>query len=204
MSPETLVAAILTFCIFSFLYKENPFYRFAEHLLLGISVGYFVVIAFNTTVIPKFITPLFKEGRLLFILPGILGLLMFSRFSTRWSWLSRISLAVIIGAGAGVAIPATLSAQIFSQMKASMLILDFSSLGSLVSNLIILAAICSVLLYFFFSKEQKGWFGGVTKVGIYFLMIFFGATFGYTVMSRISLLIGRVQFLLGDFLRLIQ
>ena len=47
------------------------------------------------------------------------------------------------------------------------------------------------LLYFYFSKEHKGVFGKVTKVGIYFLMISFGASFGFAVMGRISLLIGR-------------
>jgi hypothetical protein len=47
------------------------------------------------------------------------------------------------------------------------------------------------LLYFFFSKEHTGNFGKVTRVGIYFLMISFGASFGFAVMGRISLLIGR-------------
>jgi len=36
-------AALLTLAIFSFLYKENPIYRFAEHLLVGVSAGYYLV-----------------------------------------------------------------------------------------------------------------------------------------------------------------
>ncbi len=51
------------------------------------------------------------------------------------------------------------------------------------------------LVYFFFSKEHKGWFGGLAKLGIYTLMIGFGASFGYTVMARISLFIQRVQYI---------
>jgi hypothetical protein len=35
-------------------------------------------------------------------------------------------------------------------------------------------------------------------------MIGFGATFGYNVMGRISLLIGRFQFLFADWLKLIH
>jgi hypothetical protein len=35
-------------------------------------------------------------------------------------------------------------------------------------------------------------------------MVAFGAAFGYTVMARISLLIGRMQFLLGDWLHLMH
>lgn len=198
MDIGTLVAAFLTLCIFSFLYKDNPFYKFAEYLLVGISVGYFLVTAVNTTVMPKLILPLFKQGNLIYLIPGILGLLMFTRFSTKLSWLSRISLALVIGAGAGVSIPAVMQAQIMAQMKASMT--SFAS----INGLIIVLAISTILIYFFFSKEHKGWFGGTAKIGIWFLMIFFGATFGYAVMSRISLLIGRMQFLLGDFLGVIK
>lgn len=59
------------------------------------------------------------------------------------------------------------------------------------------------LVYFFFSKEHTGLvFGGLARVGIWFLMIAFGGSFGFTVMGRISLLIGRIQFLLGDWLHL--
>ena len=198
MNIGTLIAVFLTLCIFSFLYKDNPFYKFAEHLLVGISVGYFLVTAVNTTVLPKLISPLFIQGNLIYIIPGILGFLMFARFSPRLSWLSRISLALIIGAGAGVSIPAVMQAQIMAQMKASMV--SFVS----INGIIVVLAISTTLIYFFFSKEHKGWFGGTAKVGIWFLMIFFGATFGYTVMSRISLLIGRMQFLLGDFLGIIK
>jgi hypothetical protein len=198
MDIGTLIAVFLTLCIFSFLYRDNPFYKFAEYLLVGISVGYFLVTAVNTTVLPKLILPLFQQGNLIYIIPGILGFVMFARFSPRLSWLSRISLALVIGAGAGVSIPAVMQAQIMAQMKASMV--SFVS----INGIIIVLAISTTLVYFFFSKEHKGWFGGTAKIGIWFLMIFFGATFGYTVMSRVSLLIGRMQFLLGDFLGIIK
>jgi hypothetical protein len=198
MEIGTLIAAFLTICIFSFLYKDNPFYRFAEHLLVGISVGYILVIAFNTTVTPKLINPIFHQGRLIYIVPGVLGLFMFARFLPRYVWLSRISIALIIGAGAGVAIPATMQAKILAQMHSSMS--DFAT----IDGVIIFIAVATTLAYFFFSKEHKGWFGATARMGTWFLMIFFGATFGYTIMSRISLLIGRMQFLLGDFLHFIK
>jgi len=38
-------------------------------------------------------------------------------------------------------------------------------------------------------------------VGIWILMIGFGATFGYTVMARISLFINRLQFLKQNWIR---
>lgn len=198
MEIGIIIAAILTLCIFSFLYRDNPFYKFAEHLLVGVSVGYVLVIALNTTVMPKLINPVFKEGRFDYIIPGILGLFMLVRFFPKIAWLSRISIALIIGAGAGVAIPATIQAKIFAQMQATMI--NFAS----VNGIIVFVGIATTLAYFFFSREHKGWFGTTARVGTWFLMIFFGATFGYTVMSRISLLIGRMHFLLGDVLHVIK
>jgi predicted phage tail protein len=60
----------------------------------------------------------------------------------------------------------------------------------------------AVLFYFFFSVEHKKVGSAVSKVGIWFLMVSFGASFGYTVMGRLSLLIGRVNFLLHDWLNI--
>ena len=198
MDSGTLIAAILTLFIFSFLYRDNPFYKFAEYLLVGISVGYLIVISIKTIVLPKLYYPIFRQGDLLYLIPGILGIFMFLRFFPKLSWLSGISMALIIGAGAGVSIPAVMQAQIYTQMKASM-----GSYTS-VNNIIVALAVITTLSYFFFSREHKGVLGTSAKIGIFFMMVFFGATFGYTVMSRVTLLIGRAQFLLGDFLGLIK
>jgi len=60
-----------------------------------------------------------------------------------------------------------------------------------------LIGVISGLVYFFFSKEHTGTVGKISKVGIYFLMIKFGASFGFAVMGRISLLIGRFEDLIN-------
>ncbi|SVE32546.1 uncharacterized protein METZ01_LOCUS485400, partial [marine metagenome] len=75
--------------------------------------------------------------------------------------------------------------------------IDFSaSYWNIINQLIVLFGVISGLIYFFFSKEQKGVIGKVSKIGICFLMIKFGASFGYAVMGRISLLIGRFEELI--------
>ncbi len=61
--------------------------------------------------------------------------------------------------------------------------------------------VVSALVYFYFSKEHKGVLGSTARLGIWFLMVSFGAAFGYTVMARISLLIGRMEFLIDGWLR---
>jgi len=71
------------------------------------------------------------------------------------------------------------------------------------SAALVLVGVVAVLVYFFFSVEHAGAVGAVSRIGIWFLMVAFGASFGFTIMARISLLIGRMQFLLGDWLRLL-
>jgi hypothetical protein len=69
-----------------------------------------------------------------------------------------------------------------------------------VDMLAIMLGVVSVLCYFFFSAEHKGALGAFSRVGIMFLMVAFGASFGYTVMARESLLIGRFKFLIETWL----
>jgi len=208
------VAAFLTLCIFSFLYKDNPFYRFAEHLFVGVSAGYYIILNFWTVVVPNLWEPLVKsfsapggplaaqqgDYRIWLLIPGILGVLLFTRLFGKIGWLSRWSLAVIIGVYAGLKTTGFAQSDFVAQVQASLVtFLPGTFWGTFNAVLFVIGLVCS-LLFFFFSREHKGALGVASKVGIYFLMVSFGAGYGYTVMSRISLLIGRLQFLLEDWL----
>ena len=75
--------------------------------------------------------------------------------------------------------------------------IDFTAdWGSIFNALIVFVGTITGLIYFFFSKEHKGTLGTLSKIGIYFLMIKFGASFGFAVMGRISLLIGQMNYLI--------
>lgn len=200
------IAAFLTLMMYSFLYKDNPFYKFGEHLYLGVSVGYFICITWFEVLTPKLVEPLTVDHNYWLILPMILGIFMLARFIRQIAWISRWSMAYYIGFGAGVAVPSILLANIMRQLENTMTTIYITSpaggvdyLASISQVIIVIGVLC-VLTYFYFSVEHKGFVGGVGRIGIYFLMISFGAAFGYTVMARVSLLIGRVQFLLYTWL----
>ncbi len=202
MDPGTIVAGILTIAILSFLYGDNPVYKMAETLLVGVSMGYVLVITWTNTLMAVLFKPLFVESEFWLIIPFIFGLLMFGRFHKSTSFLSRYSMAVLIGSGAGVAIPAMLGARTLRQMTATVEMVQGDSFLTIFSGLVVVAGLFSTLSYFYFSREHEGIMGRSARVGTYFLMIFFGTTFGYTVMSRVSTFIGRMDFLLSDFLHL--
>jgi hypothetical protein len=194
---SNLVAAFFTLCIFSFLYKDNPFYRFAESLLVGISMGYAIPIIYENVFIPFVYRPIFLEHKFILIIPSMLGMLYIFRFTKNLSWLSRYP--IVFGMGiVGMSVPMSIHSSVLVQMRSAMIPLD-----SINSALIFIGTV-TILLYFFFSKEHKGVYGKVTNIGIWYMMIGFGASFGYTVMARLSLLIGRIQFILGDWLGLIK
>jgi hypothetical protein len=212
------VGALLTLFIFSFLYRDNPFYKLAEHLFVGVSAGYYIVLNYWTVIHANLLIPLHAafagqvEGgplrvqqgdyRALLVIPGLLGVLLFARLFHRIEWLSRWSLAVIIGVYAGLKTTGFAQGDLVAQVQASLQPLWIAGHALESFNAILFTAgLIASLLFFFYSREHKGLLGGVSRVGIGFLMVSFGAGYGYTVMSRVSLLIGRFQFLLEDVLR---
>jgi hypothetical protein len=217
------VAAFLTLCILSFLYRDNPFYRLAEHLLVGLSTGYFFLVLYFQVFKPNVVERLgtsYGEDWVDFgmtILIAILGLLMLSRlpvpFLRPYGWLSRWPMALVVGFASGVAIPTTIEADIMRQVMGAVGVSiipgsnPFASTGAfflMAGNIVLVLGTISALVYFFFSMPHRGVVGGGAKIGIWVLMLGFGASFGYTVMARLSLFIGRVLFLLQNWLGVID
>lgn len=358
--------AFVTLALFSFMYKDNPIYRIAEHIFAGLTAGYQVGLIWDTVILQQLWNPMLTGKWWLFV-PGILGFLMFTRFSQKYSWVSRTSLAFVMGVTAGIFIVSQLHGLVLPQMQNTMVApsdvvtelankptnnlgsfnfinpdevamenagdsslisdtttilsetsteadtvaappktvdtevsypyllatsensvaatvdpdsitpvtltatfvdkrqlsllefyapsfkirkdglttdielvkanvlsyngIDFKQIDDttytasyvyqpdqkldhgrytvgfeverrsimLILAIIIVVGVISTLIYFYFSHEHTGALGVTAKVGIWFIMISFGAHFGYTVMGRVSLLIGRVQFLVQDW-----
>lgn len=201
------LGAYFTFSIFSFLYKDNPFYKLAEQIFVGLSAGYWFIYTIYNILIPNLIDKLnrdFEENWIL-MFPAILGVMMLIRLIPKLEWLSRYPIALVIGTSAGISMLRYMKSDVLSQLTATMInpFISDNIVDIIGAFIMILGTIC-VILYFYFSRKQEGVFAVTSKVGIWFLMISFGASFGYTVMARVSLLIGRLQFLLGDWLHIIK
>ena len=192
------VAAGLTLCMYTFLYKDNPFFKFAEHLYVGVSIGYTIVRIYYDVMWKTLMNPMLEQGRYWLVLPAILGMLVLARFVPRAAWVSRIAFAFIVGWGSGVVIPRIISSFILQQVEGTFR--PFMRLGpdggwtwAHANGLVILVGVVATIFYFFFSIEHRGPVYVAARLGIYFLMVSFGAAFGYTVMARMSLLIGRLD-----------
>jgi len=207
MSAEVVIGAWvavgLSLCMYSFLYKDNPFFKFGEHVFVGVSVGYLLTITYYQVMTNKLYIPMTQQGKWWLLVPAFLGLLLLARFIPSIAWLSRISFAFLLGISSGVAIPRQISSFILKQVEGTLKPVVTIGDGGIawltlagLNALLVLIGVVSVLFYFFFSLEHTGTVRRVARVGIYFLMVSFGAAFGYTVMARMSLLIGRFDELM--------
>jgi hypothetical protein len=203
------VATGLTLFIFSFLYRDNPLFKLAEHLYVGVSVGYTIVKTYDTVIVHLIVKPIFEEGEMALLMPVAIGFLMLTRYVPKAAWMSRYAFALIVGIGSGLAIPRTISSFILKQVEDTVrpllsltagegvtFTMNLLNPASNLNAIIILIGVSSVLFYFFFSIEHRGPGRVVARTGVNFLMIAFGAAFGYTVMARMSLLIGRLTDLI--------
>jgi|SRR6056297_2099243 len=201
------IGVALTFAIYSFLYKDNPVYKIAEQIFVGISAGYWFIYTIFNILKPNLYTPLTSDfgNNTLLVLPAILGIFMLCRLVPKINWVSRYAISVVVGTTAGLALIRTLQSDVITQMSETIMN-PFSGPNTAVilGKWILIIGTTTGIIYFFFSKKHTGAFGATAKVGVVFLMISFGAAFGYTVMARISLLIGRLQYLLGEWLGIIQ
>ena len=189
-------AAILTLMVLSFLYKENPFYRLTEYVFVGLSSGYAFAATFRVFV-NQALTPIFN-GQIDFIVPLILGALVYAQFTKKYSILYRVPLSLAIGYGLGITIWSVMQAYFLRQLRATMLPLFTDSIITTVDNWVIVVGTILSISYFILHREQKGVYGGFTRIGKYFVLATLGAVFGTTVLGRMALIIQRIQFLVGD------
>jgi hypothetical protein len=202
----TWLAGFLTLAIFSFLYKDNPVYKLAEHIYVGVSAGYWLIYVAFFDVYPMLIQGFQNETGLekwILLVPGALGLIMLTRWFPKTAWLSRWPIAFTVGVGAGLGITANIQGYVVPQLQATLLPVTGWNVVS-INNVILTVGVVTTILYFYFSKPHKGALGWAARVGIVFIMVSFGASFGYTLMARISLLIGRLYFILADLLHVID
>ena len=199
---EIWVAVFLTLAIYSILYRENPWFRLAESIYLGVAVGYGVGQDL------KYIRDQWggqwssSSGYiLLFAIVMLMGLFWYARFNKDTFYLYRWPLALVVGTGIGAALRTVIFSQFLAQItsQANTPFFVAGDMVTTINNILIQIMVPSVLLYFWFTGEirESAPMKVVEKIARFTMMAGFGSAYGYTVLTRYSLFIGRAQFLLG-------
>jgi hypothetical protein len=195
-------AVFFTLGIYSILYRENPWYRVAESVYLGVAVGYGVSV--DLLYIRNQWSGQWSSNMgmiLMFAIVIIIGLLWYGRFNKTTFFLYRWPLAIVVGTGIGLALRTVIDAQFLQQIVAQAKTPFFvaGNMGATINNILVQIMVPSVLLYFWFTGtiRESAPMKIVEKIARYTMMAGFGSAYGYTVLTRYSLFIGRSQFLLG-------
>jgi hypothetical protein len=208
-SISTWIGVILTLAVFSYLWKDNPIFHFAEVLFVGLATSNWIIEYYDGLLKPFVLDNLAGKGEWYYLLPMAVGLLYYFRYVKGMSWLARIPIALEVGYGVGYGLalnPRTYLRSLgdsfvdFTVTNEAGKFLFWDSLWEFV----FFAIIVCVLVYFFFTrKKDSAIFRYPATFGRWAMMVAFGAAFGFTIMARVSLLIGRISYILGDFLGLL-
>ena len=226
---QVWIAAAGCIAVYSFLFKENPFYRSFEHALLGCATGYGCAIVTRQVLYEKLVIPVYEGftawsaagpswnagANILLIIPAIIGTLWYFQYSKKYFWISRIAMCISLGAGAGLAFKGTFNQMIpqitgtFKNLFPNEYMMPGASFVTRVEagmeNGIFLIVTVGVLTYFFFAFGRKNIaLKTSANLGRWFLMIALGAFFGNTFMTRLSALIERMHFLVAEWLHISQ
>jgi hypothetical protein len=193
------IASILTIGVFSFVYKDTKIFRFCEHTFVAVAMGYSAVLVIKSLV-GVAIIPI-QQGALHLIIPILLGLAIFTQLSRRQAWVSRYPVAVYVGTSLGVGLRSQIAANVVPQIIAT-IGFPFGTPWDTFNSVVALLSIVGTIFYFYFTKNvfKNPATRNLNLIGRYAIMIALGAAFGFTILGRFTLMLGRLQALVYDWL----
>jgi hypothetical protein len=201
-----------TVALLSYLIGDNPLYRVALHLFIGVSVGYVTLVVIYQAILPRVVAPLQSGGVpaiVLALIPVLLFLFLLLRIGERTAFLSKITIAFMLGVGTAVALGGAVIGTLIPQIRSTSLAGD--TLG-LISGLIVVVGTIATLIYFQFWLRGRSASGDAQRaalmriagqIGQGFLMLTFGVIYGGMILSGIVILSERLMALYGWALNLL-
>ena len=201
---------LLTIMILSYLIGDNPAFRVAVYIFVGVSAGYVAAVACWQVLYPKIIIPILTGSfteRLFALVPLILGVLLLMKLSPRTAWLGTPTVAFLVGVGAAVAVGGAVMGTLIPQTQASFNVFNPSSAGqSLLARLffgaIMLVGTITTLVYFHFGARATAggpqrnklviWLGWIGQI---FIAITLGVLFAGVFAAAMTALIERLNFI---------
>lgn len=196
MTLANTIAALFTLCIFSLIWRENPVFRFAEHLLLGLAAAHTMIVTLDNFIKPTVKNEIVGEGRWYYIIPILFGALIYLRYIPKVSWAARYPVSWFVGYGAGYALALT-PKPLLTQITDTFI--PFHSIDAVIYFFVTTITIS----YFFLTakwKESTNFGRALDVWARRVIMVGLGASFGNVVQGYISRMLDRLSFLFIDWL----
>lgn len=203
-----LVAVVLTLLVFSRLLGDNPAFRVAQYLFVGASLGYAFVVVYHQVLRPSALLAAASVGDPtllgLRLAPWLLGLLLLTRLTRRQalSWLANIPLALLFGVGTALAIGGAIVGTLAPQLLDTARPLGGDPL-QIVGAVVLLLGVVLTLCYFYFTAPRSTASGRAIAVGAragrWLLMVAFGFFFAGALLTYLTALNARIEFIISWF-----
>jgi hypothetical protein len=204
------IGFLLTLMILSYLIGDNPLFRVAVYIFVGVSAGYAAAVAWWQVLFPRLVLPLLTGSffeRLFALIALILGVLLLMKLTPRTSTLGNPSIAFLVGVSAAVAVGGAVMGTILPQTQASVNIYSLSGAGMnglerFFFGTIILAGTVTTLVYFHFGAKttpdgprRSKLVNVLGRIGQVFIAITLGVLFAGVFAASMTALIERLNFI---------
>lgn len=203
------ISFFLTLMILSYLVGDNPLFRMAVYIFVGVSAGYAASIAWQQVLWPRLFQPMIfgsMQERLFLLVPLLMGILLMTKLSQGSVRLANPVMAFLVGTAAAIAIGGAIFGTLIPQTQASIDLFDTHAGGSFFERLfegsVFLVGTISTLVYFHFgAKKRSGeversrWIVKIGWVGSIFIAITFGVLFAGVYAAAMTALIERMYSL---------
>lgn len=196
MNPDLigfLIGLILTLFIYSYILGDNPLYRLAVHILVGVSAAYAAVVVTRQVILPV-VVRLRQEPTNAANLWLVLVLILILLFAVK-RWTGNGTVAFLIAVGSAVALVGAVQGTLLPQITAAPGNTFFPGQGVVVAVL----TICTLLTFQFtrrINQTEPRWQRTLSDLGRAVLMVTFGALFAAALNTSLLLLAERLNYLL--------
>ena len=203
-----VISFVLTLLVFSYMFGDNPLFRFVSALFVGVTVGYFSVIIIYQVILTRLVAPLY-QGSVLAVIPALLSGMLLMKLSPRLSKIGNIPMALLVGVGAAVAVGGAVLGTLFGQIKGAVsffgpeMNMPEPPVLLILEGVLFLIGTLATLAYFNFGAKDKkklgprrtvlvGIFAGIGKL---FIAITLGAVFAGVLTAAVTALVERSDFI---------
>lgn len=216
-----VISFLFTILVLSYLIGDNPLFRIAVYIFVGVSSGYVAAVAWWQVIVPRLIYPLAYGSvpeKAITAIPLLGAVMLLMKISPRLTGLARIAMAFLVGVGAAVIIAGALSGTLVPQISATIDAFDTNAANArnismvevIFNGAFILAGTVFTLAYFHFGARPKA-DGSIRRLGLIeisawigrvFIGVTLGAIFAGVYAAALTALIERISSLinfLGNF-----
>ena len=210
MSIEVISAVIgfvLTVMVFSYLIGDNPMFRIAVYLFIGVASGYAAAVVVQDVLFTKFQSlPLDNPVQLLIgLIPFFFAATLLAKLSPRISWIGNFAMAVLVGVGAATAVGGALVGTLIPQAEAAMDAFNSRSIFGLIEGAVMLTGTVVTLVYFQFGAKRaadgavkrNAIFETLAWLGRIFIAVTFGVLFAGVYMAALTAMIERLSSIIN-------